>query len=143
MKKIFLIIVLIFTIAVRAQKQDVKKTIKTFFVAFNNKDTAKIKSICANKMILQTIQENSTQAQLTNVDITDFLKSISAIGNDFKFNEQILSYSIQIDGTMAHVWAPYRFYINNKLSHKGVNTFTLFKENEIWKIIYLIDTRRK
>jgi hypothetical protein len=44
---------------------------------------------------------------------------------------------------MAHVWAPYEFYINDKLSHTGVNTFTLFKEKDIWKIIYLIDTRRK
>ena len=33
--------------------------------------------------------------------------------------------------------------INEKLSHSGVNAFTLFKEKDSWKIIYLIDTRRK
>ncbi|HOD10564.1 MAG TPA: nuclear transport factor 2 family protein, partial [Flavobacterium sp.] len=41
------------------------------------------------------------------------------------------------------VWTPYEFYVNEKLSHSGVNAFTLFKENEKWKIIHLIDTRRK
>lgn len=59
-----------------------------------------------------------------------------------KFHEKILSYTIQIDGTMAHVWAPYEFYLNDKLSHSDVNTFTLFKEKDASKIIYLIDTRR-
>ena len=60
-----------------------------------------------------------------------------------KFQEKLLSFSIQIDGSMAHAWTPYEFYINEKLSHKGINAFTLFKENELWKIIYIIDTRRK
>jgi len=60
-----------------------------------------------------------------------------------KFQEKILNYSIQFDGAMAHVWAPYEFYLNDKLRHSGVNTFTLYKEKDSWKIIYLIDTRRK
>jgi hypothetical protein len=46
---------------------------------------------------------------------------------------------------MANAWTSYEFYINGKLSHKGVNSFTLFKESEDlgWKIVHLIDTRRK
>jgi hypothetical protein len=60
-----------------------------------------------------------------------------------KFQEKILSYNIQIDGAMAQVWAPYEFYLNEKFSHSGVNAFTLFKEKDEWKIIYLIDTRRR
>jgi hypothetical protein len=44
---------------------------------------------------------------------------------------------------MANVWTPYEFYINEKLSHIGVNSFTLLLENNIWKIVHIIDTRRK
>ena len=62
---------------------------------------------------------------------------------DLKFFEKIISFSIQVDGAMAHAWTPYEFYINEKLIHKGVNAFTLFKEDNSWKIIHLIDTRRK
>jgi hypothetical protein len=127
-----------------AQKQDVQKTIEVFFDGFHQKDTTKIKSVCSDKLILQSISESSTKGnKLSDETSSKFYKSIASIPSNMKFNEKILSYSIQIDGTMAHVWAPYEFYLNDKLSHSGVNTFTLFKEKDIWKIIYLIDTRRK
>jgi len=127
-----------------AQKQDVQKVIEDFFVAFHQKDTIKLQSVCSDKIILQSISESVTKGnKLSTESSAEFYKSISSIPSSVKFNEKILSYTIQIDGTMAHVWAPYEFYLNEKLSHSGVNTFTLFKEKDNWKIIYLIDTRRK
>jgi hypothetical protein len=54
-----------------------------------------------------------------------------------------LSYAIQVDESMGHVWTPYEFYVNGKSSHKGVNAFTLFKKDNTWKIVRLVDTRRK
>lgn len=143
MKKISFLLILIFSISVNAQNQEVQKTIETFFEAFHAKDTVKLKSICSDKIILQSIQENANGAKLSDEVASEFYKSIASIPANFNFQEKILSYSIQVDGTMAHAWTPYEFYINNKLSHKGVNAFTLFKENDVWKIIYVIDTRRK
>lgn len=127
-----------------AQKDDVQRSIETFFEGFHQKDTSIIKSVCADKMILQSISENSVKGnKLSSETPNEFYKSIASIPSTMKFKEEILSYNIQIDGTMAHVWAPYEFYLNDKLSHSGVNTFTLFKEKDKWQIIYLIDTRRK
>ncbi len=104
----------------------------------------KMKAVCSDKMILQSISENPVKGnKLSDESAAEFYKSIVGIPSKMKFQEKILSYNIQIDGSMAHVWAPYEFYINDKLSHSGVNTFTLFKEKDSWKIIYLIDTRRK
>jgi hypothetical protein len=143
MKKISFLLILIFSISVNAQNQEVQKTIETFFEAFHAKDTVKLKSICSDKIILQSIQENANGAKLSDEVASEFYKSIASIPANFNFQEKILSYSIQVDGTMAHAWTPYEFYINDKLSHKGVNAFTLFKENDVWKIIYVIDTRRK
>lgn len=143
MKKIFFLLILIFSISVNAQNQEVQKTIETFFEAFHAKDTVKLKSICSDKIILQSIQENANGAKLSDEVASEFYKSIASIPANFNFQEKILSYSIQVDGTMAHAWTPYEFYINDKLSHKGVNSFTLFKENDVLKIIYCIDTRRK
>ncbi|NJM79889.1 MAG: hypothetical protein HC854_10245 [Flavobacterium sp.] len=74
---------------------------------------------------------------------SDFLKSISSIPVTMTFEERILEYKIETDGLLAHVWTPYEFYVNDKLSHKGVNSFTLIKENETWKIVHVIDTRNK
>lgn len=127
-----------------AQQQDVQKTIESFFEAFHQKDTIKLKLVCSDKLILQSISESVTKGnKLSEENIKEFYKSIASIPSNLKFEEKILNYNIQIDGSMAHVWTPYEFYLNDKLSHSGVNAFTLFKEKDSWKIIYLIDTRRK
>jgi len=144
MKIYFILFFLCLGLASNAQKQEVQKTIEIFFEGFHQRDSVKIKSVCADKMILQSISESAVKGNKLNNESTDaFYKSIASIPSNMKFEEKILSYNIQVDGVMAHVWAPYEFYINEKLSHTGVNTFTLFKEKDSWKIIYLIDTRRK
>ena len=143
MKKAIFLLIMIFASSMQAQNQEVQKTIEDFFVAFHAKDTLKLHSVCSDKIILQSIMENAKGAKLSDESAKEFYHSIASFPNDFKFEEKILNYSIQIDGTMAHAWTPYEFYINGKLIHSGVNAFTLFKENGLWKIIYVIDTRRK
>jgi hypothetical protein len=144
MRVYILLIALLFGLSVNAQKQDVQKTIESFFEGFHQKDTIKLKSVCSDKIILQSISESKTKGnKLSDESAKEFYNSIATIPSNLKFNEKILSYNIQIDDSMAHVWAPYEFYLNDKLSHSGVNTFILFKEKDSWKIIYLIDTRRK
>jgi len=71
---------------------------------------------------------------------------MDAIANrtaDQKWDERLLDYNIQVDGNMANVWTPYEFWFNGTFSHCGVNSFQLFNDNGNWKIIYLMDTRRK
>ena len=144
MKMILIFSVLLFGLVCNAQKGEVEGVIKIFFNAFHQKDTVKLKSVCSEKLILQSISENIVKGnKLSDESVNEFYKSIAKIPSNVKFNEKILSYNIQIDGSMAHVWAPYEFYLNDKLSHSGVNAFTLFKENNHWTIIYLIDTRKK
>jgi len=144
MRTYFILFFLFLCIYSNAQKQEVQKSVDIFFEGFHERDSIKIKSVCADKMILQSISESSSKGnKLSDATTKEFYKSIVSIPLNVKFQEKILNSNIQIDGTMAHVWAPYEFYINDKLSHTGVNTFTLFKEKDIWKIIYLIDTRRK
>ncbi|WP_298140777.1 nuclear transport factor 2 family protein [Flavobacterium sp.] len=147
MKKSILIICLIFTTSFQAQNQEIQKVIEIFFEGFHAKDTIKLKSVCSDKIIMQSIMQNAKGAKLSDESTKEFYNSIATIPPNFNFEEKILSYSIQVDGTLAHAWTPYEFYIDGKLSHSGVNAFTLFKENgseaSRWKIIYVIDTRRK
>ncbi|WP_291129628.1 nuclear transport factor 2 family protein [Flavobacterium sp. UBA7682] len=143
MKNAFLFLFVLFSFSGQAQKEAVQKTIETFFEGFHAKDTVKIKSTCSEKLMLQSIKENAKGNKLTDEKVNEFYKSIATIPAEIKFEERILSYSIQVDGTMAHAWTPYEFYINGKLSHQGVNAFTLFLDGAIWKIVHLIDTRRK
>jgi hypothetical protein len=43
---------------------------------------------------------------------------------------------------MAHAWTPYEFYLSGALHHCGVNSFQLFHDGTLWRIIALSDTRR-
>jgi hypothetical protein len=114
-----------------------------FFEGMHSRDTIKIKSVCNAPLLLQSVSSKNGKTVLQNESGADFYKSIAAIPADMKIEERLLDYKIQYDGAMAHVWTPYEFYINGKLSHKGVNFFQLYNDNGIWKITYIIDTRRK
>lgn len=122
---------------------EIQKTIEIFFEGFHARDTAKVHSVCSDRIVLQSIAENTKGIRLDKESVRDFYISIATMPKQAIFNEKILGYNIQIDGAMAHAWTPYEFYMDGKLSHRGVNNFTLFRENGRWKIIYLIDTRRR
>lgn len=146
MKKILLVGLLFIgfeTFAQQEKQAEVKSTIDAFFKAMHNKDTLALKKVCSDKIILQTITDKSSGASFSEDQVRDFYKSIATIPNSIQFEERLLSYDIKIDGALANAWTPYEFYVNDKFSHKGVNAFTLFYENNAWKIIYIIDTRRK
>jgi hypothetical protein len=143
MQRIVFVLLVVFSSSLYSQNEEVKDVIVTFFKGFHAKDSTIIKSVCAENMILQSIAESSKGSQIKNQNPQDFYRSIATIPVNMKFEERLLDYSIQVDGAMAHVWTPYEFYLNDKFSHKGVNAFTLFKDNGQWKIVYLIDTRRK
>lgn len=143
MKKVIVCLFFLFSFYCHAQDQEVKSTIKTFFEGFHAKDTLKIKSVCHDKMLLQSIIEGKNGSKLQEEKSSVFIKTFSTFPKELQFEERILEYKIQIDGTMAQVWTPYEFFINGKLNHTGVNSFTLYLENNLWKIVHIIDTRRK
>ena len=74
--------------------------------------------------------------------LDDFIKFIGSPHKE-KFDERIVFSKILIDGPLATVWTDYKFYIDEKFSHCGVNSFQLAKLDNRWQIVYLIDTRRK
>lgn len=143
--KLVLIFLLVFSFnnAQNTNKQKVKSTIIEFFEAFHRQDTTKLKSMSYGNIKMQSISINKQgKSQFSENDYNSFLKNISAIPKDKTFKEKLLDLDIKIDGNMANVWTPYEFYFDKKFSHCGVNSFQLLKENNVWKIIYLVDTRR-
>ncbi|MCK0192878.1 nuclear transport factor 2 family protein [Arenibacter sp. F20364] len=122
----------------------VKNTIDSFFEAFHKQDSTALKETVSKDIVIQTIGKNGDGREVVKTDnFSHFLKSIVSIPSTTKFEEKLLSYSIQIDGAMANAWTSYEFWVNGSFSHCGVNSFQLFNDQGVWKIIYLIDTRRK
>lgn len=125
------------------EQNRIKKVISLFFDGLQNGDTIKIKETISDKLILQTAYINDEKSVLKNENVSAFLNSIASKKREDIWEEKLLSYNIQIDGNMANVWTPYEFYLNNKFSHCGVNSFQMFNDGVNWRIIYLIDTKRK
>lgn len=143
MKKILLTAMLLAGSYANAQQTDIKAAIDRFFSGMHTSDTLMIRSVCGAGIILQTVKDSGGQTQAENEDMKDFLQSIASLPQTMKIEERLLSYDIKTDGPLAHAWTPYEFYINGKLSHSGVNSFTLIYTEGKWQIIYIIDTRRK
>ncbi|WP_242086899.1 nuclear transport factor 2 family protein [Aestuariivivens sediminis] len=147
MKRILYYLVVLTTAAAFSQDDEnlkVRETVDTFFEGFHLGDTTIMKSVLADKVLLQTAFKNKEGQDILVTD--DLQKLIHAVANrpaDEKWDERLLSYTIKIDGNMANAWTPYEFWFNGTFSHCGVNSFQLFKNGEQWKIIYLIDTRRR
>lgn len=146
--KVLIVLVLIFSWGIANaqdnEKEEVKKAVQMFFDGFHKQDSTLIRSTTGSGIIMQTIGRDKEGTSVVKTsDFNDFLKSIVSIPDSIKFQEKLLSYQIKVDGSMANAWTPYELWINDSLSHCGVNSFQLHKEEGTWKIIYLIDTRRR
>ncbi|MBC5833782.1 nuclear transport factor 2 family protein [Flavobacterium sp. F372] len=143
MRHLLILLFFGFSLSISAQEKQIKQSIFVFFEGLQSADTLKIQSVCHKEMKLQSIMEKNSIGNLSFETNEEFYKSIASIPKNLKIEERILDYKIQIDNSMAQVWTPYEFYINDKLSHFGTNSFTLLLENNVWKIVHIIDTRRK
>jgi len=125
------------------EQNQIKKVISLFFDGLQNGDTIKIMETISDKLILQTAYINKEKSVLKNENVSAFLNSIASKKREDIWEEKLVSVHINIDDNMANVWIPYEFYRNNIFSHCGVNSFQMFNDGVNWRIIYLIDTRRK
>ena len=137
-----LIVLMIFSFGSLFGQQKPADFVKTFFEDFHRQDTTQLAAHFNSEAVMKSIsKDESGQTRIASVEIDRFVRSIGSIPSDRKFEEKILSYEVQEDDLMAQVWTPYEFYVNQNLSHTGVNVFVLSKVNEEWKIVFLIDTR--
>jgi Putative lumazine-binding len=146
MKKLIVIgFILMFSMSLKAQtaEDSVKMTINHFFEGMKKSDTTLIRSTLTEGVIFQTItrrKEGDLMVKTENVN--EFLTYIAKPQRDVA-DERITFESIKIDGALASVWMPYKFYSGEKFSHCGANSFQLVKVDGGWKIQYIIDTRRR
>ena len=147
MKPLLLIVAFVLSFnsnAQTAEEAEVKATIVKFFDAFHKQDSTALRSMVTEDIILQSISKNKEGKTVLNKSEFDaFARSIASIPKERKIQEKLTGFSIQVDGDMANAWTPYEFWIDEKFSHCGVNSFQLIRIDNEWKIIYLVDTRRR
>jgi hypothetical protein len=143
--KYFVLILTVISTTAFAQNDEtaIKSAVSKLFEGMRKSDTAIIRAVFSSNSLLQTIIKNRDgQVVIETEPVDSFLVSVATPHREV-YDERITFDIIKIDGELATVWAPYKFYIGERLNHCGVDSFQLVKINGEWKIQYLIDTRRK
>lgn len=146
-KLIFILFSVLLSLNVLAQNSEtdsvqIKNVINKMFDGMRKGDSSIVSSTFAKGMILQTIRMNGDSVSVESEDPGKFLSSVGTKHTQV-YDERITFKSILIDANMASVWTDYQFYLGDKFSHCGVNSFQLVKGQKGWQIVHIIDTRRK
>jgi len=132
--------------AIRAQSTEdsVKAAVNLLFTGMKESDATLVNKAFADSAILQTINKNKEGKDVVRTErLADFA---GFVGKSTKgdLDERIRIDVLKIDGPLAIVWAPYTFYFKGNKNHCGVDSFQMIRGTDgVWRILYLIDTRRK
>jgi len=121
----------------------VKVPIQQLFEGMKKSDSSMVhQTLLANARLESIVKSKSGDMSVRSDSFDGFLKSIGkATPGDL--DERLSGMQIRIDGDLATAWTPYKFYYKGNFSHCGVNAFQLIKTAAGWKILSIIDTRRK
>jgi hypothetical protein len=139
---LFLTTLFAFSAAAQTAEDSVKTVINTLFTAMKNADGPLLTTVFAQKAVLQTVTRKNGEIAVDTDSPEEFASLVSQIKKD-SADERIVFETVKIDGPLAMVWAPYKFYYAGIFSHCGIDAFQLVRFKEGWKIQYLIDTRRR
>jgi hypothetical protein len=142
--KLFFAILTFCSLGAGAQtaEDSVRQTIKNMFDGMRSSDSTLLKSAFAPGSVLQSVDSRKADVRVITESISDFIASVSK-PHDKVYDERITFDLVRVDGDLAIAWTPYKFYIGDQFSHCGVNLFQLVRLAGIWKIQYIIDTRRR
>jgi hypothetical protein len=145
MKKLIFLLIFLFAInASFAQSEDekaIKSVVMQLFEGIQKHDSTLLKNTFHSSARIQTIGVNrktGLNVLTTENEIDNFIKQICHNSINISLREVPKSFEIRIDNQLATVWTPYEFYVNEQISHCGVDSFQLFKTIEGWKILSLI-----
>jgi hypothetical protein len=122
----------------------VELLIHKLFDGMREGDSAKVASVFGNEANMYSSYSNQQgEKVIKKGDLASFLAAIGT-PHDQIWDEKIWNTKIVIDEGIAQVWTDYAFYVGTEFSHCGVDAFHLIKDAEKgWKIVHLMDTRRK
>lgn len=141
MKKLFILSFIIFLtselFAQQTSTDAIKRTINTMLDAMRKGDITLLRSVLTKDMELQSIAADKMGKVSLSTKSANGLVTQIGTPHAAVYDERIVFGGIKIDGPLASVWTPYKFYLGNTFSHCGVNFFQLAKTEDGWKIIHI------
>ena len=119
------------------------ESVERFFQAFHAKDSLGMQQLMSPKARLLRSTFKNGQAIVQENDLNRFIRAVATRKDSPKWEELLGQPIVQQHLNLATVWVPFRFYLDNTLSHCGYNAFSLSWDGHIWQILSLIDTGTK
>ncbi|MEW6990951.1 hypothetical protein AADZ91_09715 [Colwelliaceae bacterium 6441] len=132
-KSLLVVLILSFT-SIAKDSPQVMTPINNMFDAMREHNGSKLLQQFTQDAILERATKTN---EVKQSDLTKFAELIAKSSKSL--DEQLFNVTIQQSGNLASAWTPFAFYLDGKLSHCGVNSFQLIKQNDQWKIRYLMD----
>ena len=144
MKKIILIGLIVCSTSLFAQERShPMEAVERFFTAFHAKDSLGMQDVIHPKARLLRAAVRNKQSVVVENNIEKFIRAVAKRNASPTWEEQLGEPIVQQHQNLATIWVPFRFFLGGKLTHCGVNAFTLVTEGTRWKILSLIDTGTK
>ena len=118
-------------------------TVKALFKSMYDGDSTLASKVFADNASLNSVFTTKSGEQKVNEgDVAGFINAIGTPHEEV-WDEKISNLSVKTDGDLAHVWMDYSFFLGDKFSHCGVNAMHLIRKDGEWKILQIVDKRRK
>jgi hypothetical protein len=120
--------------AQNSDEQEAVATVQKTFDAMAAHDAAAIRSLMLPDARLYSVRDSASPAGSA---IEDFASRIAGTKADLleRFTGKP---TVSVRGRMAQVWGEYEFLRDGKFTHCGVDSVSLFKTAEGWKIAALV-----
>lgn len=123
--------------AQNGEAKDAVAAVQKVFDGMAAHDAAMIRSVMLPDARLASVRDERAPSGTSS---DDFATRIAAIKGDVL--ERFTSPpTVLIHGRMAQVWGDYEFLFNGKFTHCGVDSFSLLKSAEGWKVAEIVDTQ--
>jgi Putative lumazine-binding len=116
--------------------------VRRLFDGMRSGDSAAVRATFHPKALLATAatRQGKSQVQIDTVDA--FVRAVGT-PHPAVWDERVRGTRVDLDGPLASVWAEYSFYAGAKFSHCGIDAFQIARDGQEWRIVALMDTRRR
>ena len=127
-----------------AAEREVMDIVVRLFDGMRKGDSAMVRSTFDQRATMATamIRRDGTPAYQRDESIEEFVQAVGTPHAE-TWDEKLWDPKVMVDRNLATVWTRYAFFLGTKFSHCGVDTFTLAKGAEGWKILFIADTRQQ
>ena len=129
--------------AYAADSVAINQVITMLFNGMRTRDTAAMRTLFHEPAAMRSVGVRQGKNSVEADGIEDWFKGVAGAPAGVLLDERLGPPEIRVDGNLSSVWVYYEFYVGDKFSHCGVDSFQLGRTDAGWKIRLVADSRRR